>query len=304
MGTKLMKLVGLMPVRNEAWCLGLSARVALMWCDELIILLHGCTDDSQSIIEQIGRENPNRMWMRSVAGEWDEMQHRQMMLDRAREIGAAHIAIIDADEILTGNLLDSVPFGTHSNVYHTIHAMPAGHILQLPGYNLRGSLNQYHANGIWGNRWFSVEFADDPRLGWSGDKFHSRDPQGFRLNNYRPIQQGQGGVMHLWGASERRLKAKHALYKLTERLRWPEKKIEDIDSMYSLAIKGDPTNYGFGVPSGWTYKETPAEWWLPYAHLIEHLDVDATPWQEQRVWELVKEHGPRMFEGLDLFGLI
>jgi hypothetical protein len=39
-----MKLIGLMPVRGEDWILGLSARAALMWCDELVILLHSCTD--------------------------------------------------------------------------------------------------------------------------------------------------------------------------------------------------------------------------------------------------------------------
>ena len=34
-----MKLVGIMPVRNEDWCLDLTARAALMWCDELVISL-------------------------------------------------------------------------------------------------------------------------------------------------------------------------------------------------------------------------------------------------------------------------
>src|SRR4051812_45523687 len=113
-------------------------------------------------------------------------------------------------------------------------------ILQLPGYNLRHGTAFYHANGVWGNRWFSTAFQDDPRLGWAGDRFHHREPMGVKLQPYRPIQQGDGGVMHLWGASERRLTAKHALYKLSERLRWPEKPIAEIDRMYSLALKGDP----------------------------------------------------------------
>ena len=33
-----------MPVRNEAWCLGLTARAALKWCDELVILDHASND--------------------------------------------------------------------------------------------------------------------------------------------------------------------------------------------------------------------------------------------------------------------
>lgn len=293
-----MKLVGLMPVRNEAWCLGLTARAALMWCDELIVMDHCSTDSSRNIMNAIADECGRlviRDW-RDIA--WAEMEMRQSLLLEARERGATHIAMVDADELLTGNLLGD--YGSKA----WAKTVPDGSVFQLPGYNLRGSLNQYHSNGIWGNRWFSVAFADDPRLGWSGDKFHSRDPQGFRLNNYRPIQQGDGGIMHLWGASERRLVAKHAWYKITERLRWPEKKIEDINSLYNLAIKGDPLSFGFGTPDAWAYKETKPEWWLPYASLIEHLDVNATPWQEEEIWRLVKEHGPRMFQGLDLFGLI
>ena len=39
-----MKLICLMPARNEDWIIGLSARAALMWCDELIVMDHASTD--------------------------------------------------------------------------------------------------------------------------------------------------------------------------------------------------------------------------------------------------------------------
>ncbi len=179
-----MKLVGILPVRNEAWCLGLSARVALMWCDELLILLHACEDRSQDIVHEIYREFPGRITIAARAmGDWDEMEHRQRLLSIAREQKATHIAIIDADEILTGNLLPEAREGmlaTHAvRTYADVYGST---ILQLPGYNLRGGINRYHANGVWGNRWFSEVFADDPRLHWGGDKFHSREPAVSKRN--------------------------------------------------------------------------------------------------------------------------
>jgi hypothetical protein len=310
-----MKLVALMPVRNEAWVLGLSARAALAWCDAICILLHSCTDNSFQIIADIQREYaPRRVsWTIEDNPQWDEMAHRQYLLNDARDMGATHIAIVDADEILTGNLLDTVR--------RRIEELPPGHILQLPGYNLRGSIDRYHANGVWANRWFSAAFQDDPRLGWSGDRFHAREPQGMALRPSRPVAQGEGGILHLWGASERRLRAKHALYKITERLRWPAKPVSEIDGQYNLAIynsrtaavgwnKAGPIALALDrpePPEDWpgpfTFQTVPASWWEPYGDLLRYLDVDAVPWQEEESRRLVAEHGAAAFAGLDLFGV-
>jgi hypothetical protein len=79
---------------------------------------------------------------------------------------------------------------------------------------------------------------------------------GLSLHVWRAVGQGKGGIMHLWGLNERRLIAKHAAYKMTETLRWPNKPRSEIDRMYSLAF--DPsqgptlrTDLGFhnGIPA-------------------------------------------------------
>ena len=291
-----MRLIGLMPVRNEDWILGLSLRVALLWCDEVIVLLHASMDRSAQIANEVKREHEGRVTtMVAMKYDWDEMQHRQAMLVRARERGATHIAMIDADEILSGNLIGHGPDNDRGTFRSEVcHGVPPGHILQLPGYNLRGSLNRYHANGIWGRRWFSLTFQDDPRLGWSGDTFHRREPQGAILQPYRPVEQGQGGILHLWGASERRLKAKHFWYQLTERQRWPSKPVEDIRRLYSLAIT--PTE-------PWTFTEVPVEWWAAYAPLMKYLDLETEPWHERECRRIVKEN-PGIDNGLDDFGVL
>jgi hypothetical protein len=117
------------------------------------------------------------------------------------------------------------------------------------------------------------------------------------LQPYRPVQQGQGGILHLWGASERRLIAKHAWYKITERLRWPNKDVGDIDRMYSLAVRPIPSE------EPWTFTDVPEAWWAPYQHWMHHLDLDAEPWQIQECRRLYQEHSAETFAGLDLFGV-
>src|SRR5580692_54986 len=168
-----MNLVGLMPVRNEDWILGLSARVALSWCDRLVILNHASTDRTARIINELGAEFGSRVV--SVGHgrtEWDEMGDRQWLLGFARanggDTGATHIALIDADEILTGNLI--------GNIREHVAALSTGQMLTLPLYNLRGGLNRYHLNGIWGQRTVSVAFKDVNTAAWKGDTFHHREP--------------------------------------------------------------------------------------------------------------------------------
>lgn len=299
-----MRLIGMMAVRNEAWCLGLSLRVALLWCDAVVVLLHACTDDSPAIVEAISAENPGRVVVRTHRHEvWTEMAHRQHMLEIARGMGATHLAIIDADEILSGDLC----MQTLSFIRGPVENTPKDSILQLPGYNLRHGINQYHSNGIWGERWFSTAFADAPDLGWSGDKFHSREPGPRRLQSYRPIQQGQGGILHLWGCSERRLRAKHCAYKIAEHLR-KMNTVEHIELTYNDwrspadNLKHWPSQKEWGEP--WTFASVPESWWEPYREWIDkYLDVDAELWQEKECQRLVALHGREMFAGLDLFGV-
>ncbi len=310
-----MKLIGVMPVRSEAWCLGLSARVALLWCDELVVLNHASIDGTNAILSGLSDEFDARIQiMDNDDPNWKEMEHRQAMLEWARIDGATHLAIIDADEVLTGNLLPApncrpIGIGGETGIRHLINGgVRAGQILQLPLYNLRGSLNQYHSSGVWGcNRFLSVAFADDPRLSWTGDRFHLREPQGAPLSWYQPIKHGHGGVMHLWGVSERRMRARHAMYKVTERLRWPDKPVRDIEIEYNLWRS--PEDAGAKWPAQtdwqkpWTFADVPVPWWEPYTHLMKYLDVDAEPWQTKEVQRLVAEHGAKTFKGLDLFGV-
>ena len=291
-----MKLIAIMPVRNEDWVLGLSARAALMWCDELIMLDHASNDATVHIAREIMGEHPGRLFLlHEQDPQWQEMKHRNLMLESARIGGATHIALVDADEVLTGNLLPSIR--------GHVESLAPGHILQLPGYNLRGSITRYHANGIWGDRLFSLAFKDDGKANWQGDTFHHREPFGFPNQPSMPVAQGQGGIMHLWGADERRLIAKHALYKMTERLRWPNKPVAEIDRAYSLAIYPQ-ASVGTRFTCQWRFSEAPGAWWWPYRDLMQYLDLSAEPWQELECQRLWCQHGAARFAGLDLFGVV
>ncbi len=278
-----------MAVRNESWVIGASARIALKWLDRLVVLNHASTDESGDIIEAIAAEHPGRV---TIIAEndptWREMTHRQRMLQEARKLKATHVAVCDADEVLTGNLLGSIR--------DNIAQLPPGSTITVGMPCMWRSVDRYRTDGkLWANRFdLTLAFADAPSLSWAaanGYDHHQRDPKGSRpgLRGYRM----DGGVMHLQWSSWRRLVAKHALYKIMERLKYPQKAVPVIDSMYSLALD----------ESGLELKDAPAHWWKPYEDLRKHVDLKARPWQETEAQRLWKHHGAAAFAGLNLFGV-
>lgn len=288
-----------MPVKNEDWILGLSLRAVLAWVDEVVVGLHACTDGSAEIVAAVADEYSGRVHVITQDNPvWSEMAHRQALLDRARAAGATHIAIVDADEVLTGNLIPHV-----RGIFESLNE---GAIFQPPWVCLARSIDRYYTSGPWFNNWVSMGFRDAPWCHWQardGYDFHHRHPMGGNLRFERPVMQSpapnlhSGGLMHLQFVSERRLRAKQALYKVTELLRWPGREpVQVVDERYNLAVyESDPGRTGAAV--------VPAEWWGPYRHLLDHLHVDAEPWQEVEVRKAWQEYGAAKFRGLDLFGV-
>jgi len=305
-----MKIVGLMAARNEEWVLGLAARAALMWLDELVILEHASTDRTCEIASEVSREHPDRVAVLLESNPvWEEMRHRQRMLAEARERGATHICYIDADEVLTGDLLPAI-----RGVFQGI---PPVSILQLPWLALRGSIAQVHVSGPWAQgQNVSFGFVDNPILHWSSEErggydFHHRHPMGKPLVPWTPLGAmglRSSGLMHLQFVSGRRLRAKQAYYKMQEVLRWPDREpnqVRAVNERYNLAVYG-----AYHPAPGWdsrldaTMDGLPAErWWEPYKPLLKHFDPHIIPWQEAEVLKAIAAHGPQRFTGLDLFGI-
>jgi glycosyltransferase involved in cell wall biosynthesis len=279
-----------MQVRNEQWCLGLSARAAMLWCDQLIILDHASTDETPQIIRDLQSEYPGRVFaIRENDPLWNEADNRQRLLEESRRHGMTHLVFADADEVLSGNLIQSIR--------DTIASLQPWQALYLPWVCLWRDINKRCTSGVWGTARVPMAVADGPHIRWqSGDynyQFHRRlfaDATRCDIG----IHDG-GGLMHLQFADWRRAVAKQALYKMNEVIRWPEvKDIDTINRQYGQSI--DETEL--------TVADVSPEWWKPFEGYMQHLRLGQEPWQEsecKRLWNL---HGAEKFAGLDLFGVV
>lgn len=315
-----MKLIGLMLARNEDWVIGLSLRAALMWCDAVVVLMHNCTDETLTIVEAVISETDevvkethggtfvNRRVVICGAHtfEWEEMNLRQNMLECARGFGATHIALIDADEVLTGNLLAHAG-SVRMIIRDYIEKTPAGTILQLPWLQLTSVVDWpfggVMSSGMWSQQNVSVAFADDRRYHWTaieGYDHHHREPMGRELTRFQPDWLNAGhlrnaGLMHLQFLSRRRLLAKQFLYQLNDMKRWPNRKrASDVAAYYSRTVAEADAASVQGVP---------CSWWEPYKHLMPYLHIDDVPWQEAECKRLLAEN-PNLARGLNDFGLM
>lgn len=321
-----------MPVRNEAWCLGLSARAVLQWCDHLVVLDHASTDPTIAILWELAQLYPDQLTVLNEDDpQWNEMAHRQRLLEECRRQKATHIVYVDADEVLTGNLLP--------RIRGMVECTQPGLILQLPWLCVRDSIHRYHTSGPWAQLDASIAFQDDLRYHWAarqGYDFHHRHPMGLPFAAYKPLRRNEGGLFHLQFLSARRLRAKQRLYKCLEVTRWPGREpVDVVDKRYSLAVYGAPKEekipglvQHFGIDRAREIiraaraknpnlhlagdvigrpdepeelGHVPAEWWAPYQEWLQYLHPEDEPWQETEALRLIHQYGTDYFKGLDLF---
>lgn len=289
-----MRLIGMMLARNEDWVMGLSARVALEWCDELVIVDHASTDLTPRIISELNgqyawRVNRSR-W--DDAEKWDEMEMRDHALALARKFGGTHAAIIDADEILTGNLIYSVR--------DWVERLKPGECLELPMIAAWRNLNQYRDDASdWSRAWISLAFPVTETLTYKpaddGYQFHQRKPHGIS-STLRPLaDKREGGVMHLQFANWERLVAKHVHYRMVEQIRWPGRmSAQELNRKYDNALNEQDLQVKACDPA-WTARY--------HAWVQKHLRLGGTPWYKAEVARMVAFHGKAAFSGLDLKGI-
>ena len=290
------KIVALTIAHNEEWSLGFTGRATLMWADKVVFLNHNSDDRTKAIMAAIRKEYPDRVSIINVTEKrWSEMAHRQRTLELARGSGATHCCVVDADEVLSGNLLPMIR--------NWILRLVPGQVLQLPWVCLWRGLKQYrNDSSIWSHSFITMAFGDRSDLAWKpredGYEFHQRGPIGVAtdIRSLRPVGQwAGGGLLHMQHAQWNRLLAKQAWYKMKERVMYPGRdKAIVVDKRYHAAV--DEHNL--------RTEPVPKSWLAPYKDILKHLRLDMVPWQIADMKAMMAKHGPQRFDGLNLYGIL
>jgi len=225
-----MKIIAVLPVKNDAWFVGNVIEHLKHWADEIIIDDDSSDDGSEEIFRKYNNIKSVHHFIRPTGQSFNTPERRNYMLSLARNFDGNNIIFeIHADEIISAEILKP------EIKDKLLNDMKIGTALMLPWVNVWENPFSYrNDNSIWsGNKsWFA--FRDDRKVQFSGPTYHGpRVPELF-MSNRLEIDYLQ--VMHYQFINLPMERSKQALYQIYERNHHPNKNIEYINKTYACAF--------------------------------------------------------------------
>ena len=93
-----MKVIALLPFKNEEWCLPSYLHNTTKIVDEIIAIDDGSIDNSAKILEDAGAKVYSSEKLKNFNSCWSEGSIRAELLKLGRESGETHYVCLDADE--------------------------------------------------------------------------------------------------------------------------------------------------------------------------------------------------------------
>ena len=278
-----MKIVALIPFRNESLLLPACLTSLRGIADDLVGYDDGSTDDSKAIFESFGgtvlcSAGPGSSW---AAGK--ERDVRCRLLTEGRQRKGTHFIWLDADEAFSANFKD--------HALRSIVALAPGHKLALQWLALWKTSDAYRDDkSVWSNNYKDFIVHDAPELGYNEGILHFGRTQGPNTpDNWHTVPLEQGAVLHFQFAAWRQFQAKQCWYRCAELRQHPDQ-AEAINERYAITLD-DPTAKTTPIPSEWVAG-------LP---VPRHLNELPPAWHLQEIFGMFEQHGAEFFEALDIW---
>jgi len=277
------KIVGLVAGRNERARISFCLKALSVYTDAIVYLDDFSEDDTVGVVESIADEcRVERVICKS---SWirDEPGDRNKLLEAGRELGGTHFIVIDADEALTANCLKN------DSLRKQILSLQPGEQLALLWIQLWRSVQKYRDDdSVWSGRYKRCIFCDNGKARYKSRFIHtSRVPKmkGRRHN----LEEGGFGLLHFQFVNWDNLELKQRWYRRLERVRDPDRSVEDINRKYAASV--DESNLRLS--------NAPDEWFSGYTFFDESICQVPDSWREAHIKAWKEEYGATFFDRLD-----
>ena len=288
-----MKIIALLPFKNEEWILPTFLSNVLPIVDEIISLDDSSTDNSKKIMEDAGAKvypltrNNDMEYGASITP-------RQKLLELGRESGGTHFVMLDADETFTTNFT-KVARGL-------MEQMSPGDELWMQWLALWESWDHYRHDGtVWSNNFKDFIFCDDgvSQHAYNGRSLHSIGRTPGENHRHLRIPNEIGGVLHYQFSNMNLFHLKQTWYRMIEHVKYGPGNEGEINGTYSITLLNE--NVGMA--------KCP-DHWLENIPLPENKNNFDPEWNEENLvrpdyldemLSMMDKHGAEYFKNLNIW---
>lgn len=288
-----MKVIGLVPFKNEEWILPTYLSNVLPVVDEVIAIDDGSTDNSKKIMEDAGVKvyGSDRIHDMEYGAS---ITPRENLLRLGRESGGTHFVMLDADETFTTNFIQ--------NAREVMSQMKPGQKLIMQWLALWKSWDKYRDdNTPWSNNFKDFIFCDD------GTSNHSWDGKSLHTIGRTPVSNGQeyrlspehGAVLHYQFSNFNLFQFKQVWYRVKELSLYGNGNENTINSTYSITLL-DENVRSTQCPDSWIEGIELPEDKTNFDPNWETEKLIRTDYLED-IFSMFDVHGVEYFEGLNIW---
>jgi len=287
-----MKVIGILPFKNEEKFLPTYLSNVQPVCDEIIAVDDHSTDNSRQIMEDAGVIVKGYEDTEKLKGGWTCGLIRQHLFNYAREAGGTHFVCLDADETFTSNF---VPIARD-----IMSQLEPGEKVHMQWLALWKSYTAYRDDHtVWSRNFKDFIVADHPDLDYSYNYMCEGRTIGPNNNDtLRTLEVEHGGVLHYQFACFNNFLLKQAWCQVGELVQQGPGALGAINNKYSICYQDQ--NVGM--------RDMPADW-------IEGIPDPPVPnfdpeWKEENflrknllpdIYRHFDEYGVEYFEGLNIW---
>lgn len=275
-----MKIIALLPVKNEAWILKASLSSLSRVADEIIILDDNSTDSYAGILKNF----PTVSFVKSTGRKekFLNMSHRRMELLRlGRRAGGTHFIWLDADEIFSEN------FFNKAREY--IYKLIPGQKIMMRWIFLWKNKDDYRVDGVFKNIYKDFIVCDRQGMEFS-NKFLSENRTPGANEKLVVIDEKDGVVLHFQYLDWKKNQLKQARYRCLELIEGA-RSARRINATYAITVGDNLIRL----------EKTPDEWirGLPFDDI--HCDNNNGDWYLKEIITFFDEYGIEFFEPLQIW---
>jgi glycosyltransferase involved in cell wall biosynthesis len=235
-----MKIITLMPFRNEEFFLKTSIPSVYDIADEIVCINDRSTDNSGKVASELGAtvyENTKNNEYGSV-----ENQVRSNLLKLGREHKGTHFIFLDADEALSSNLKDNMSF---------IKKLDKGQSAEFMWMSIWKSLDRYkNDKSVWTNNYKDFVYHDDKIVNFEQKQFKNQNYKKYdvswpthpaRTPSLNRIRFGlkTGAVLHYQFANWEAFQLKQCWYRCAELIQNDGQNAGGINDKYRITLEAD-----------------------------------------------------------------